>query len=535
MQHLDDKQRQQMLSYIASFPKAQQGAIKDMLATGTITTEEGVKLAAMYPELARQSQAFGRTLAAGGTISKEAMNSAKNAAITEARARNQNLSSVGKFNKEMGDTYAGGAQLARQKIDGLAKASEEQAETIKKADQASALEKSKQKLAEFSNAITNFLASSGLIEVMMSALETLGTVVTAIAIPVFNVFASVLKSITPFITDTLVPAFQILGNFLVNGVLPILQKLGNVVGTMLTPIIESTGGVLGLFETSLYKVSDFIEDNLEPILAVFMGVVVGLTAAKVVATAAAWASSAADMAKSAASLPFIASLVAMASGVWTAVAPFLALAAPILAVVAAVGLLVYGAKKLGVDFKVLSDAASFVGSLMKTVFLQFQKGLFSLLNKIPGMRGDFDEAIKGIDQQLKDEGEKRGQLTDDMGKRMEANQAKDAADKAAQAKAERENLRKTNPAEAKKLDERDKRDAEIAKRGEQREKDAIERKKQAELKAVGDKSEAEKKAAEAKKETKEVELSSPAAMLKSFSEQQNGYFANNIKAAQQQQ
>ena len=553
MQHLDDKQRQQMLSYITSFPKAQQGAIKDMLATGTITTEEGVKMAAMYPELARQSQAFGRTLAAGGTISKEAMNASKNAAITEARARNQNLSSVGKFNKEMGDTYAGGAQLARQKIDGLAKASEEQAETIKKADQAASLEKSKQKLAEFSNAMTNFLASSGLIDVMMSAFETLGTFVTAVSVPVFNVFASVLKSITPFITDTLVPAFQILGNFLVTGVFPIFEKLGNIVGSILSPALESTGGVLGLFETSLYAVSDFIEDNLGTILATFLGVMVGLTAAKVVATIAAIAAGAADtakavsagfatasdLAKAAASVPFIASMVAMAASVWATVAPFLAIAAPVLAVVAAVGLLVYGAKKLGVDFKVLSDAASFVGSLMKTVFLQFQKGLFSLLNKIPGMRGDFDEAIKGVDQQLTSEGDKRNQIATDMGKRMQDNQEADkaASEKAAadKAKAEREALRKTNPEEAKKLDARDKRDAEIAKRGEQREKDAIERKKQAELKAVGDKTEAEKKAAEAKKEEKEVDMSSPQAMLKSFSEQQNGFFANNIKAAQQQQ
>jgi hypothetical protein len=532
MQHLDDKQRQQMLSYITSFPKAQQGAIKDMLATGTITTEEGVKMAAMYPELARQSQAFGRTLAAGGTISKEAMNTAKNSAIAEARERNKNLSSVGKFNKEMGDTYAGGAQLARQSIDGLSKASKEQTDTIKNADQAAALEKSKQRLAEFSNAFTNFLAGSGLIEVMMGALETLGAVITAVAIPVFNVFASVLKSVTPFISDTLVPAIQVLGFWISEGVLPILMKLGNIIGTMLNPLMEGTGNVIsGVFEPALYMISDFIEDNLEPILAIFMGAVIGLTAAKVAATVSAWASSAADMAKSAAALPFIASLIAMAATVWTTVAPFLALAAPILAVVAAVGLLVYGAKKLGVDFKVLSDAASFVGSLMKTVFLQFQKGLFSLLNKIPGMRGDFDEAIKGVDQQLTSEGEKRSQLTDNMGKRMQANQDKDKADKDTQAKAERENLRKTNPAEAKKLDERDKRDAERTKRGEQREKDAIERKKQAELKAVGDKTDAEKKAEEAKKETKEVDMSSPQAMLKSFSDQQNGFLAKKIEAA----
>jgi chemotaxis protein histidine kinase CheA len=321
----------------------------------------------------------------------------------------------------------------------------------------------------------------------------------------------------------------------------------------LSPALESTGGVLGLFETSLYAVSDFIEDNLGTILATFLGVMVGLTAAKVVATIAAFAAGAADtakavsagfaaasdLAKAAASVPFIASMVAMAASVWATVAPFLAIAAPVLAVVAAVGLLVYGAKKLGVDFKVLSDAASFVGSLIKTVFLQFQKGLFSILNKIPGMRGDFDEAIKGVDQQLTSEGEKRNQLTNDMGKRMQDNQeadkaasAKAAADKA---KAEREALRETNPEEAKKLDARDKRDAAIAARNEQREKDAIERKKQAELKAVGDKTEAEKKAAEAKKEEKEVDMSSPQAMLKSFSEQQNGFFANNIKAAQQQQ
>jgi hypothetical protein len=532
MQHLDDKQRQQMLSYITSFPKAQQGAIKDMLATGTITTEEGVKMAAMYPELARQSQAFGRTLAAGGTISKEAMNTAKNSAIAEARERNKNLSSVGKFNKEMGDTYAGGAQLARQSIDGLSKASAEQATTIKNADQAAALEKSKQRLAEFSNAFTNFLAGSGLIEVMMGALETLGAVITAVAIPVFNVFASVLKSVTPFISDTLVPAIQVLGFWISEGVLPILMKLGNIIGTMLNPLMEGTGSVIsGVLEPALYGISDFIEDNLEPVMAVLMGAVIGLTAAKVVSTVSAWASSAADMAKTAASVPFIASMIAMAASVWATVAPFLALAAPVLLTVAAIGLLVYGAKKLGVDFKVLSDAASFVGSLIKTVFLQFQKGLFSLLNKIPGMRGDFDEAIKGVDEQLTSEGQKRSQLTDDMGKRMQDNQDKDKADKAAQAKAEREDLRKTNPAEAKKLDDRDKRDAERTKRSEQREKDAIERKKQAELKAVGDKTEAEKKAEEAKKETKEVDMSGPQAMLKSFSDQQNGFLSKKIEAA----
>ena len=569
MQHLDEKQRSDMLTYIQSFPKAQQSAIKDMLATGTITSEEGVKMAAMYPKLASQMQAHGRTLQAGGQISKESMNATRNAGIEEARERNKTLKSVGQFNKEMGDTYSGGAELARQKINGLSQATDEQAETLKKANQAEALEKSKQKLAEFSNTFTNFLASSGLIDVMMSAMGTLAEVVSSVLIPAAKLFTAALGVAVDIVNNYVMPAFRILADFVTTGVVPIIEKLGGIIGSMLNPLLESTGGVLGLFESSLYVVSDFIEDNLEPILAVFMGVMIGLTAAKVVATIAAWASAAADTAKTlaawgsaaadtakaVASLPFIASLVAMAAGVWAAVAPFLAIAAPVLAVVAAVGLLVYGAKKLGVDFKVLSDAASWVGSLMKTVFLQLKMGIFKLLDLIPGV--SFKKEIQEVEKELSAEGQKRNEIAADMGNQMKANKAADAkaaADKKAadekeaaesaarnkaaaadKAKAEREALRKTNPEEAKKLDARDKRDAEIAKRNEQRSKDGIAAKKQAELKAVGDKTEAEKKAAEAKTETKEVDLSSPMAMLNSFSAQQNGFFANNIKAAQQQQ
>ena len=508
MQGMDEKQRSSMLTYIQSFPKAQQSAIKDMLATGTITSEEGVKMAAMYPKLASQMQAHGRTLQAGGQISKEAMNSTRNAGIEEARERNKTLKSVGQFNKEMGDTYSGGAELARQKINGLAQATEEQTEVANKANQAEALEKSKQKLAEFSNTMTNFLASSGLIDVMMSAFQTLGTFVMAVAVPVFNVFSDVLKSVTPFITGTLVPAIQVLGYWIQDGVLPILIRLGDIVGSVLSPIMSGAGNVItGVLEPALYMVSDFIDNNLEPMLAILVGAVVGLTAAKVVATISAYASAAADTAKSIAAAAAGLSLFAMASAVWATVAPILAVAAPFILVALAVAGLIIAAKKFGVDLTVISDAASFVGSLLKTVFLQFQSGLFSLLNKIPGMRGDFDEALKGIDQQIKDEGKEREQLSNKMGDRMKANQEKDKKDQ-------------------------ETRENEKLKRDEARSK----RKEQIELGAIDKRTEAEKKAAEAKKEeTKEVDMSGPQAMLKSFSEQQNGFFANNIKSAQQQQ
>jgi uncharacterized membrane protein YgcG len=222
-----------------------------------------------------------------------------------------------------------------------------------------------------------------------------------------------------------------------------------------------------------------------------------------VATVSAYASAAADTAKSLAAAAAGLSLFAMASAVWATVAPILAVAAPFVIVALAVAGLIIAAKKFGVDLTVISDAARFVGSLLKTVFLQFQSGLFSLLNKIPGMRGDFDEALKGIDQQIKDEGKEREQLSNKMGDRMKANQEKDKKDQ-------------------------ETRENEKLKRDEARSK----RKEQIELGAIDKRTEAEKKAAEAKKEeTKEVDMSGPQAMLKSFSDQQNGFLAKKIEAA----
>lgn len=587
MQHLDEKQRSNMLTYIQSFPKAQQSAIKDMLATGTITSEEGVKMAAMYPKLASQMQAHGRTLAAGGEISKEAMNTTRNSGIEEARERNKTLKTVGLFNKEMGDTYSGGAELARQKINGLAQATEEQTEVAKKANQAESLEKAKQKVAEFSNSFSSFLANSGLIDMMMGALETLAEVVSAILIPATKLFTAVLGFAVGIVQNYVMPAFRILADFVTIGVVPIIEKLGNIIGSMLNPLLESTGGVLGLFETSLYVVSDFIEDNLEPILATFLGIMIGLTAAKVVATVAAWASAAADTArtlaawgsaaadtaKAVASMPFIASLVAMAAGVWTAVAPFLLVAAGVLVVVGVVALLTYGIVQLvkyvgslGLDFKVLGDAFSYVGSLIKTSFLTVFQGILSVLDKITfgDTNKKIQEALLSTGEKLNEETDKRGKLADEMSKKIKENQAvaakaaadkktadeKDAADSAARNKAladiqaaeakktaaiARAELRKTNPEEAKKLDARDKRDAEIAARNEDRSKSSNNRTQAAGLAAIDEKTAAEKKAAEAKTETKEVDMSGPQAMLASFSAQQNGFFADNIKAAQQQQ
>lgn len=186
---MDAEAQKQMMNYITSFPKEQQAAIKDMIATGNITSEESVKLAAMMPGAAQKAMEFGRQLQAGGQITRDQFNSAKNLAIQEAQVRVKEMKDQGLYNKEMGETYVGMANLAAQKIDGVNQAYAEQAEATKKANQAEEIEKFKQRLAETSNVFTQILAQSGLLEHLENAFQLMTGFVLDYVVPGFNFLA----------------------------------------------------------------------------------------------------------------------------------------------------------------------------------------------------------------------------------------------------------------------------------------------------------------------------------------------------------
>jgi hypothetical protein len=342
MAGMDAEAQKQMMAYITSFPKEQQAAIKDMIATGTITSEEALKLNALMPGAAAQAMEFGRTLQAGGKISRDSMNAAKNNAIVEAKTNTLRYKEQGLFNKEMAETYVGMAELASQEVDGMAKAYKQAAQTAEQQNLAETLEQSKQKLAEFSNFFVNFLAQSGLIDVMMKAFEVVASLMQNVVAPVFQVLADGVAVVTNFITE----------NF--------------------TPVM----------------------------IALAAGAMAYLPALKA-QTVAAWSN--------------VKAMAASAKAAFLAALPFIKIAAPVL-------LLGVIFKKAGGDLEVLGDAAGWVGSWVKTSFLQLFRGLLWVLNKIPGLRGDFNDAIANIDGQLTEETDKRARLEKNMGDRMKKNQ-----------------------------------------------------------------------------------------------------------------
>ena len=231
MSGLDAEQQKQMMSYITSFPKEQQGAIADMIATGNVTTEEAIKLQSMLPGVAQQTMQFGRTLQAGGRISQDTLNQAKNSAILEAKDSVKRNKQRGLFDAEAGATYVAMADLAAQKVDGYSQAIGEQGKAAEKANLAESLTKAKQRLAEMSNGFQMALANSGALDGLMTVFSAFAGLIMSTVVPVFT------KYIVPIITNFVVPALQ--------AVFAIASKIAAGLGMLLMPAIDAVSKALG--------------------------------------------------------------------------------------------------------------------------------------------------------------------------------------------------------------------------------------------------------------------------------------------------
>lgn len=380
--NLDADQKEMLQTFITSFPKEQQAAVKDMIATGSITSEAAAKMQTQMGGTAQQIMQYGQILKQGGKLSKSQLDGTYKNAVLEAKARSKTaeFQTIGSYAYgEFGDAILGVAELAARDADGKKKALTEQ----EKAAQGSAAvqEKAKQRLAEVSNSFTMVLANSGLLDKLMKSFEMLSSFVGNVVVPVFNVMSGVIG----FAVDA--------------------------IAMLMEPVMSVASALFDYLQPAFYAIGDFVEDNLVPIL-------VGLGTAILVTVGPALAAMAVSMLTTAASM----------------IAAVLPLAAPFLAIVAVVGLAVAIFKKLGGDMTVVGNTFKWIGMTFKEVFLKIKEGFFSLLNKIPGMRGDFDEDLKEIAKEQEELGKNKEKLEKETAQRMADNRKKDAEDAEKKAK-----------------------------------------------------------------------------------------------------
>lgn len=371
MAGMDAESQRQMIAYITSFPKEQQTAIKDMIATGNITSEEAIKLNSMLPGAARQAMEFGRILQQGGKISTDSMSMAKDAAIQEARDNEIRFKEQGMYNKEMGEAYLGLSELARQGVGDLNKAFSEQENTINNANKQAAITNFMKTIAELGNTFTSQLVESGVLESMSSAFSTLGTLATTFLIPAFGLLANGINFVVPMISEYLGGAIQFLQTSF-SVMQPVIQTLTSTIQEYAIPILTALGAVIGT--------------------------------------------------------AIIPALMAKAAALWASIAPVLAAAAPFVAIGVIVGLAVKKFKDMGGSVDVFVDMLKVLKMNFQSFFLKLKEGFFGFLNKLPGMRGDFADDLKVIKDQQKALAEEKLAVETKIITTMEANREKMSKD-----------------------------------------------------------------------------------------------------------
>ena len=394
--------------------------MKDYITTGAFTNAENVKTGAMLGEQGMAAlQEMHRMSKAG-----EKMTAAKQDAL---------MKQLGSAGKSMMDQYGttlsatGGefdhaikTQIGLQKLMGvsLEKAKDGQEKAASGTDKMNEkMQKAQQMLAGFSNSFQLALANSGMLDLMLKAFQFVAGFVQTFLVPAFQILSTIITGISSIVTDYLYPAFLHIADYITQTVAPIFKAMGEFIDTSVTPIFRTMGEFVDTELMPIFRVmGEFIDKNLSTILqglSIALGVMYARTIIQtgvaVLATGVALAAAVAQGIFSAAVMVGAAAMALLTS--------------PVFLVIAGITALYVVFKKLGGDTKIVGDMFSWMGLKMKDWWLQLKEGLFSLLNKIPGMRGDFDEDLKEITAEREKNAEERNDLEKGIVKRAAENRA----------------------------------------------------------------------------------------------------------------
>lgn len=394
---------------------------KDVLASGSATTENSRKLAAAFPELYQQLQKQHQQTQSNIKISDEQRNATLNNMKAEGKSTMERNKAAYRSSEELASVSADVAASQRLNLDATKDATAEQKKAAAGTDGMNEkMQKAQETLAAWSNSFQMALANSGILDLLMKSFNLVANIVMQYIVPAFNILAfivskvggylvdllaPIVESIGTFFTDTFYPALQSVVEFVLIDFLPALIQTAQDIWTVVQPALSAIAGFVEDYVLPPFKaIAGFILDNLTPIL-IGLGSALALYAGIQMAAALP------------ALLAQIPPMLALAAATIAATWPFIA-------IVAAITAAVMWFKKLGGDTQVISDIFKVMGLKVKDWMLMFKEALFSLINKIPGFRGDFDEDLKEIREERKANQEEQDKTINGIATRMAENRAK---------------------------------------------------------------------------------------------------------------
>ena len=199
MSKMDVESQKNLQNLMDSIPAEHQEGMKEIIATGTATSEAGKKALAFLPDSAKNMMSLNQQIRTTGKMGADQANQL-NAAYqreTQAFVKSGAAENMALYGDEASKRFFVGAADAAAREKNLAqitaeqqkaaserKAKEEELKT-KGLDPAS-MEAYKNKIAETSNEFTKFLANSGMLDIMMEAFATLVDIVELVVVPAFQ-------------------------------------------------------------------------------------------------------------------------------------------------------------------------------------------------------------------------------------------------------------------------------------------------------------------------------------------------------------
>jgi putative chitinase len=255
MSKLDVDSQRNLQNLMDSIPAEHQEGMKEIIATGTATSEAGKKALAFLPDSARNMMQLNQQIRSTGKMGADqaaSINAAYKKEVT-AFTKSGVAENMAQYGDDASKRFYVGAMdaAANQKTLGQAQAEQQKAieerkkkeeELGKKGLDPASMETYKQKLAETSNVFTMFLANSGLLDTMMSAFEMLTNFTMEYVVPAFQFMADNFGTIVAIATP-LVAIFALLkAAIFAHNVVQALQTLG--ITASLAPLAAMAGAAL---------------------------------------------------------------------------------------------------------------------------------------------------------------------------------------------------------------------------------------------------------------------------------------------------
>jgi hypothetical protein len=412
------------MNTINGLPPGLRDVAKDIMVTGSATTEESARFAALMPASAEMMQKFAQITEGGGRVTAEMQQELQNVMAKEGKQKKEELRSMGMYNKDLAGTYQAINMAAGMNEDALTDAQKAQKKAQQETDAMNKrMQEAQQTLAKFSNGFQMALVNSGLLDLLMKTFGMVATFVQNAVVPGFFLLAGIVTTIGGILINTLQPAFEGMGNFIADTVYPAFQELAAFfVAHVIPGVTEAINNLLPIFVAvgeailpPLISIGEFIFDNLTPIL---VGLGIGMAAfaaAKVVSTAIILANAAATSVQTLGVLGAIAGFL----GLNVAMLPFIATA---LAVVVGMTALWMIFKKLGGDTQMIGEGFRWLWSYMEEFGQNLVLLYYKIMDKItPGDK--YKDLAEEQENKILNTQKERDNLEKSMSERRQANLA----------------------------------------------------------------------------------------------------------------